>query len=88
MADQGASASWLPLPVNDQRGVGYPRIRDGALEMGAVELGDSSLPPPGASGSGSNGFALSWWFAAVLAGTVAVALRRRVRSGPDAANSG
>lgn len=76
-ADESASGSLLPLPEYEQRGTGYPRIRDGALEMGAVELGEGKISADGKDGSG-NAFALSWWYVTVLAGGAWFAQRRRV----------
>ncbi len=40
--------------ANDQRGDGYARMVDGALDIGAFEFG-AMPPPPGGGGSGGNG---------------------------------
>lgn len=72
--DAGDPAFAAP-PATDQRGAGYPRVVNGRLDMGAVEI----LPTLPATGG-----TVSWWLlivaAAVFAlGAVALVLARRVR---------
>lgn len=50
-ADQSATHSPLTLPETDQRGDGFDRIRDGGLDMGAVEFIE---PESGSSSSSSS----------------------------------
>jgi hypothetical protein len=64
--DSSATNSSLALPANDQRGAGFPRIKDGAVEIGAVEF-----DTPAASGGG--GGSMSWW----LIGMVLLVARRK-----------
>lgn len=53
-ADQSTTNSPLTLPATDQRGVGFARIRDGGLEMGAVEYIASAGGSSSSSSSSSN----------------------------------
>jgi len=57
-ADASATNSNIALPATDQRGAGFARIKDGGLEMGAVEF-DTPVITGASSGSGSG--SLSWW---------------------------
>lgn len=68
--DASALYSVEPLPGNDQRGPGFPRVRDGGLDIGAVEFVAAENTPtdtgtdtpdspstdaPASNGSSSNG---------------------------------
>ena len=71
--DASATNSSIALPANDQRGDGFARIRDGAVEIGALEYdAPVVIPPPVVDGSntavsdGGSG-AASWWLL-ILAG--------------------
>lgn len=72
--DAGDPAFAAP-PATDQRGAGFPRVQNGRLDMGAVEI-LPTLPATGAT--------ISWWLlfvaGGVLAlGAVALVLARRAR---------
>lgn len=72
--DAGDPAFAAP-PATDQRGAGFPRVQNGRLDMGAVEI-IPTLPATGAT--------ISWWLlyvaGGVLAlGAVALVLARRAR---------
>lgn len=72
--DAGDPAFAAP-PSTDQRGAGFPRVQNGRLDMGAVEI-IPTLPATGAT--------ISWWLLIVVAGafvlgTVALVLARRRR---------
>jgi hypothetical protein len=68
--DSSATNSAITLPANDQRGDGFTRIKDGGVEIGALEYdmpvsssSSSSSSSSGSSdsgGSGSGGGALVW----------------------------
>ena len=71
-ADQSASNSPLTLPATDQRGSGFDRVRDGGLDMGAIEsiasVGSGSSGPtssvaaPVGSGGGGGVGGPAWLF--------------------------
>jgi len=67
-------AGVLPLPVTDQRGTGFPRILEGRLDMGAVELiptDPKPRPVPTLQG-------WLFWLLALLVPAVALRYRRHL----------
>lgn len=81
LLDPGSAAvnagdpAFVAPPATDQRGAGFPRVQNGRLDMGAVEI-LPTLPATGAT--------ISWWLLIVVAGAfvlgaVALVLARRRR---------
>lgn len=73
--DASATNSSITLPANDQRGTGFERIKDGGIEIGALEFDASvitggSIVPTGSGGGGS----LTWWLMMLIL-VIALGLR-------------
>ena len=47
--------AFAPPPFYDQRGVGYPRVVNERIDIGAFELGTGNEPGPGGPGATSGG---------------------------------
>ena len=73
IADATGSGSSSSMPSNDQRGAGFPRVRDGSPDLGAVEHIDSS------AGDGSSGGGGAFGWPGILFGLM-IMLWRRMKS--------